>query len=105
MARKFQYNKLTTKWPVNTDPEIFMKKLWRIKDPEIMVFWDVMPYSMRDIYQHLEEPAPFSLSPILKTEAECSSKTSVSIFQTIQHHVPEGYNLNTHYNENIRYQI
>jgi hypothetical protein len=70
-----------------------------------MVFWDVIPYSLINIYQHLEEPAPFSWSYILKMEAECSSKTTVFIFQTIQYHIPEGYNLNIHYNKNIRSQI
>jgi hypothetical protein len=66
---------------------------------KVKIFGDVIPYSLLDGYHrfggtfhfHFKQVRIFS--SILKMETTCISETSVPVYQTTRHHIPEHSNL------------
>lgn len=61
-----------------------------VKGHKIIFFWDV---------------TPCNVVTTLKMEARNASEILVIIYQTMQQHIPEDYNLRTHCHENLHISL
>jgi hypothetical protein len=60
---------------------------------KMTVFWDVVPYSLVEVYRRFRGACCLLHQGILMMEAACTSEKLVNFCQTTQHNIPEDSHL------------
>jgi hypothetical protein len=88
---------------IKTFPTFYVTKSFTTM--KITEFLDETPCSLVGYYPRYDGSFCFHISPIMKMEVAGSFKTSVTIWQTIRCHTPEGSIVHTHNRDNLKSSI